>query len=117
MLPINRRVKKESFEKIMKEGVFFHADNFYLRFLDRKDNLPSVFSFVVPAKVKKTSVGRHLIKRKMTAVVEKALANIVSGFSVVVFAKKDVSVLPYGEIKKEILALLVKAKILNKGSF
>ena len=113
MLPIKRRVKKESFPKIMKDGVFLHAPNLYLRFLDRKDESPSLFGFVVPNKVKKTSVGRHLIKRKMSAVVEKALSDIKSGLSVIIFCKKDVSTLSYTEIEKEILELLMKAKILS----
>lgn len=98
----------------MKEGLFVHANNFYLKVLNRKDTLPSLFAFIVPSKVKKTSVGRHLIKRKMTAVVEKVLLSIKPGFSILMFAKKDVSVIPYTEIEKEILDLLVKAKMLNE---
>ena len=97
----------------MKEGVFFHATNFYLRLLDRNDGLPTLFAFVVPNKVKKTSVGRHLIKRKMSAVVEKLLITTKPGFLAILLAKKDVSTLPYKEIEKEIIELLKKAKILN----
>jgi len=106
MLPINSRVKKELFPKIMKEGVFLHGTNFCLRFLDRKDSLPSLFSFVVPNKVKKTSVGRHLIKRRMSAVVEKLLITLKPGISAILFAKKDVTKVPFEEIEKEITELL-----------
>jgi len=113
MLPIKRRVKKESFSKIMKDGVFLHAPNLYLRFLDRKDNSPSLFGFVVPNKVKKTSVGRHLIKRRLTAVVEKFLLSTKDGFSCIFFVKKDTTLLPNTEIEKEIIDLLKKAKILS----
>jgi hypothetical protein len=42
MLPIKSRVKKDLFPKIMKEGVFLHSTNFYIRYLDRKDSLPDV---------------------------------------------------------------------------
>ncbi len=108
MLPINSRVKKELFPKIMKEGVFLHGINFYMRFLDRKDSLPSLFSFVVPNKVKKTSVGRHLIKRRMSAVVEKLLITLKPGISAIIFAKKDVSKAPFGDVEKEIIELLKK---------
>ena len=113
MLPIKRRVKKESFPKIMKDGVFLHAPNFYLRFLDRKDNSPSLFGFVVPNKVKKTSVGRHLIKRKLTVVVEKVLSDTKSGLSCLFFVKKDITLLSSQETEKEIIDLLKKAKILS----
>lgn len=105
----------------MKEGVFVHADNFYLRFLDRKDTLPTIFSFVVPNKVQKTSVGRHLVKRRMTAVVEKVILDAKPGFSVIIFArpngvssgraKKDISKVPFEEVEKEIIELLKKARI------
>jgi ribonuclease P protein component len=113
MLPTKRRVKKESFAKIMKDGVFLHAPNLYLRFLDRKDESPSLFGFVVPNKVKKTSVGRHLIKRKLTAMVEKALPNTKSGLSCLFFVKKDTTLLSDIEIEKEIIDLLKKGKILS----
>lgn len=90
----------------MKEGVFMHSANFYLRFLVRKDEKPSLFGFVVPNKVKKTSVGRHLIKRRMSAVVEKLLITLKPGISAIVFAKKDVSKVAFSEIEKELVELL-----------
>lgn len=117
MLSLKRRVKKESFEKIIKDGVFLRTDNFFVRFLDKKDNLPSRFAFVVPIKVKKTSVGRHLIKRKMTTVVEKIIANSKKGLSCIIFARKDISSLPYIETEKEIVGLLKKTEILNESQF
>lgn len=109
MLPKQSRVKKDLFPKIMKEGVFLHSTNFYMRFLDKKDSLPSLFSFVVPNKVIKTSVGRHLIKRRMSAVVETLLITQKPSISAIIFAKKDVSKVPFGEIEKEIIELLKKA--------
>ena len=99
-----------------------HSPNFYVRFLDRKDSLPSLFSFVVPNKVIKTSVGRHQIKRRMSAVVEKLLIAQKPSISAIIFArpngassgraKKDVSKMPFGEMEKEIVELLRKGKIL-----
>lgn len=108
MLPIKSRVKKDLFPKIMKEGVFLHGNSFYIRFLNRKDSLPSLFSFVVPNKVKKTSVGRHLIKRRMSAVVEKLLITLKPGISAIIFAKKDISRVSFSEIQKELTELLNK---------
>ena len=113
MLPIKRRIKKESFTEIVKGGVFVHLDSFYLIYLDRKDNLPSRFSFVVSSKVNKTSVGRHLLKRRMTKVVEERLLEVKFGFSCLVYAKKGASSLLYSELKTEILKLLIKSKLLN----
>jgi ribonuclease P protein component len=114
MLPIKRRINKDSFTKAMKEGVFVHSTNFYLRLLARKDTKPSLFAFIVPAKIRKTSVGRHLIKRKMSAVIEKTLKDIKEGYSCFIFAKKDVSALPYRNIEAEIMSLLKEVKMLNE---
>jgi ribonuclease P protein component len=113
MLPTKRRIKKEFFPKIVKEGLFVHSNNFYLRLLDRKDQQPSLFAVVVPIKVKKTSVGRHLIKRKIIAAVESYLSNTLPGYSSIIFVKKDTSLLPYREIKNEVQELLIKAQTLK----
>lgn len=115
MLPIKRRVKKESFEKIMKEGVFVHSPSFYIRILDRKDDTVSLFGFVVPAKVKKTSVGRHKIKRKMTVIIEKNIKAIKNGLSCLFFLKKDISINTNINIEEEMVELFKKAKMLNEG--
>ncbi len=120
MLPINRRLKKASFEEIMKDGLFLHGDSFYARILAPTSLklrgaslIPSKFAFVVPVKVKKTSVGRHLIKRRMSTVVEKLLITLKPAFSMVIFAKKDVSKLPFSAIEQEITELLRKGKLLS----
>lgn len=113
MLPIKRRIKKELFPRIAKEGSFVHGDNFYFRLLENKDEKPSLFAFVVSAKVKNTSVGRHLIKRQLSAVIEGVLETIRGGFYCIVYVKNDVSHLPHQAIKKEIIKLLEKARLLK----
>lgn len=113
MLPTKLRVKKELFPEIAKKGSFLSGENVYIRFLDRKDNKATHFSFIVPVKVDKTSVGRHRIKRKMTAAVEKSLSNLGTGLSILIYAKKDLSALPLSQIEEEILKLLSKIKTLN----
>jgi len=114
MLSIKRRVRKQSFVEIMKEGVFLHSPSFYLRFISKNDTSPSLFGFVVPNKVKKTSVGRHLIKRKISSIVEKVLLTVKPGYWVIIFTKKDVSALPLSKIEKEIIELLKEGKMLNE---
>ena len=113
MLPTKRRVKKEFFAQIVTTGRTLHGQNFYLKYLDRKDKNPTLFSFVVSSKVRKTSVGRHLLKRKMSAAVETVINEVKPGLFVIFFAKKALSSPPYSEIKKEISALLIKVGALN----
>lgn len=106
MLPIKRRVKKEFFPEIMKKGLVLSGQHFYLHYLDRKDDKISLFSFVVPSKVKKTSVGRHLVKRKISIVIEKNITKFKPGFSTIIIVKKDPAALIYSQIEKEILDLV-----------
>ncbi len=117
MLPTNRRVKKDFFTKIMKNGVYLYGENFYLRYLDRKDEKPSLFSIVVSSKVQKTSVGRHASKRKISSVIEEGYLKSKPGFSVIIFCKKEVTAIPHKEVKREIFELLSKSGMLNKVEF
>ena len=121
MLPTKRRIKKDSFSEILKKGVFVHGTNLYLCLLPKnkailreKEENPSLFGFVVSSKVKKTAVGRHFIKRKLSASIEENLNSIKNGFYCLFFVKKDISTLPYLEIKTEVLNLLKKAKMLSE---
>ncbi len=106
MLAQARRVKKELFPTVLKSGRTFFGQAFYVKVLKRKDLGPSLFSFVVPAKVLKTSVGRHKLKRQMSSVVEKVLINDQKGLNIIFFVKNK----PKNkiEIKQEILDLLLK---------
>jgi ribonuclease P protein component len=113
MLSTKNRVKKESFIKIMKDGVFLHSPNFCLRFIDQKNNLSPLFGVIVAKKVKKTAVGRHLIKRKVNFIVEVFLKNVKSSISCLIFVKKDISSSLSIEIKKEIMDLFKKGYLLN----
>lgn len=113
MLPAKRRVKKESFTEIMKEGVFVSGQNLYLRFKVKNGSTPSLFAFVVPNKVEKTSVGRHLLKRRLSGVVEKLLIDVKSGTSIIFMVKNNFSLLSSIELEKEIYSLLKRANLLK----
>lgn len=51
-------------DSIISSGKTIRSDNVYIRFLP---NETVKFAAIVPKKVAKTSVGRHLLKRKMFA--------------------------------------------------
>jgi len=117
MLPIKRRLKKEPFTQVMKKGLFEHSSSLYLKYLRSQRENPSLFAFVVPVKVEKTSVGRHLSKRRVTSVVEKLLSQIKPGFLGIIFLKKNIAHLSYLELEDEIRNLLIKLKMLNEKAF
>lgn len=70
-------------------------------------------AFVVSTKVKKTSVGRHLIKRRMSAAVENLWGELGKGLALVFTCNKDISKQTFEEIKSEVWELLLKAGALN----
>lgn len=113
MLPAKRRVKKTLFPNIVKNGAYFHSPNLYLRVWDGKNILPSLFSFIIPAKVIKTAVGRHKSKRQVSAIIEGILDKIKPGYQCLFFVKKNILPLPYAQIEKEVIDLLQNAKLLN----
>lgn len=107
MLPAKNRVKKEAFPNIVKNGKLFSGNFFYSRCLDRGDKGPNLFSFVVPSKAVKTSVGRHQLKRQASAVIEDVYARFAKqGFSIIIFAKNGISKKSYSQIQKDILDLV-----------
>jgi len=113
MLPKDRRINKGSFDEILKKAPFFHTDTFFSRVLMRKDKQPSLFAVVVTVKVEKTSVGRHLIKRRILGVLEKLLINTKPGLSCIIYCKKNLLTFSFKEVEKETINLLIKSKVLN----
>ena len=112
MLPTKNRLKKEDFSTILKKGRFLHGQNLYIKYL-KSENIDDIsrFSIVVPAKVQKTSVGRHLVKRRVSAAVEKLLKSSKPQYLCAFFVKtKEENGKILGQETEE---LLKKAGILN----
>lgn len=96
----------------MKGGRFFLTSNLGLRAVSGYAETTKA-AFVVSSKVKKTSVGRHLIKRRLSAAVENLWAEIRNGLALIFTCNKDISGKTLAEIKSEVKELLQKAGALN----
>jgi ribonuclease P protein component len=113
MLPTVRRVKKQDFPQVMRSNLVFYGKNINLKVFDRKDEKPTKFSFVVSSKIQKSAVKRHIIKRRLSSVIENRVNSYKKGMSLVFLATKDLSEAPYGDISTEIEELSIKTKTLK----
>jgi ribonuclease P protein component len=117
MLPKKYRINKAFFASGLTGGKFYNGENITLRVFGQDNNIElenkSIFSIVVPSKIEKLSVGRHLVKRRVSAVLEANLNQIRPGFAVVVSVKKNMKDQGFSLINKEVIFLLEKANLLK----
>lgn len=107
------RVTTEEFDVVMKQGRIFHVPHFTLRLIEEKGLTKSLFSVVAPKSVTKLAVSRNKLKRQMRVALKGAIQPDLKGYKGILFAKKGVTILPYSQIKDEIVYLVKKAGILE----
>lgn len=102
MLSRKYRATRENIEECIKKGSTIFSNFLYAKASKNDLTLPS-FSIVVSKKVEKSSVGRHLIKRRISDALEVSLPKISPEFkkTLVIFAKNSKTTTPYLEIRKE----------------
>ena len=79
--------------------------------VSRKDAKKAGFAIVVSKKIEKTSVGRHALKRKISAAIEDNIKKMNPDFkkTIVFFPKKTEKLVSYTETKKEVDEILKKS--------
>ena len=115
MIPRKYRATRIDIENTIKTGINLDSPILYAKVRacppkEGKDPENTGFAIVISKKVEKTSVGRHLIKRRISDVIEKNLNKIKPDFkkTVVIFAKKTDKIPSYAEIKKDLESILIK---------
>ena len=109
MLPRKFRAKKIDIGQTVKGGMNIPGSFLYAK-VSRFDVEHAGFAVVISKKVEKTSVGRHLLKRRINASIESHLPHLQPEFKkvIVFFPKKSKKTLTYSEIKKEVEEILNK---------
>ncbi len=109
MIPRKYRATRIDIENTIKTGITLDSPTVYAK-VSGKAPEKTGFAIVISKKVEKTSAGRHLIKRRISDVIEKNLSKIKPDLkkTVVVFAKKAEKVPSYAEIKKDLESILPK---------
>ncbi len=102
MLKQEYRAKKADIEETIKSG----------KAISREYKEAPGFAFIVSKKTEKTSVGRHYIKRKTTALFEAELPKMKESFKKVMifFPKKTENRIDFAKLKKEMIDILTKAE-------
>jgi ribonuclease P protein component len=106
-------ISSEDFAKVQKEGTVFQSDNFGIAYLDRGDNDPSRFGFIVSTKVAKDAVDRNRCRRAMSEAVRINSVNLDGGHDVVFLAKTGISRISTSDIMREVRVSLKKAGLLT----
>jgi ribonuclease P protein component len=103
MLAIKYRLTGSSdFVKVQSEGKTFQSVNFGVAILDRKDDNPPRFAFIVSTKIAKDAVDRNTIKRHMSETVRLMTGEIKNGLDIVFLAKTSIMRIPADQIVREV---------------
>lgn len=86
MFSRKNRIPREKLEEIIKQSKSLGGDFFNIKFSENNLNFPR-FSVIVSKKVCKSSVGRHLLKRRLVSVIRANFGNFTSDYGV--FSNKD----------------------------
>ena len=103
MLNRKYRATRLDIEETIKTGTSILGDFLYTK-MSRKDGEKFGFAIVVSKKNEKTSVGRHLIKRRISSYIEKNLSRINPKFkkTIVFLIKKTKEPLDYKKVEKDV---------------
>lgn len=97
-----RMRKATDFSKTYKFGKSYNESSFYIKSL--KSNYPSSsFAVVVPKKVSSKAVERNKFRRQIYEIIRNNIANINSGYTIIITVKKDIYLIKYQELEKNIL--------------
>ena len=109
MLSRKYRATRKDIEDAIKSGIMISGDFLYAKVSRINTEKPS-FAIVISKKIEKTSVGRHHIKRIISAAIESNLPKMNSDFkkTVVFFPKKSEKPVSYDLIKKNVEEILKK---------
>lgn len=114
MLPSKYRLKKRSsFARVELTGKVSQFPSFGLGILDRGDNDPSLFGFVISTKISKLAVTRNRIKRILSDAVRLNYKLIRPGFDVVFLAKPSIVKSKSEDLKKEVERALKDVSLLQ----
>lgn len=118
MLPVKYRIKKEFLPLTLKQSKVFPSPDFSLRVHFRSlnetnFNKPAKLAIIVSKKVSPLSVTRHLIKRRISTVLEKIWPSIPDNLDIIIQAQRDLSQLSFPDLDKKLIDLLKTAQILK----
>lgn len=109
MIKWKYRATRSNIDETMKTGTSVSGRFLYAK-ISKNEAKDMGFAIVISKKIEKTSVGRHLVKRKISSYIEENLPKINPFFkkTVVFIVKKIDSPIDYTEVKKDVEFILEK---------
>jgi ribonuclease P protein component len=111
MLPSPYKFTKEDFEEVEEKGQVLQFGDFGASFLERGDDKPSRFGFIVSNKISKDATGRNRVKRALREAVRQSLWQAKKGTSVLFLAKTTIANKSTEEIMIQVRSALGKMGI------
>lgn len=103
----------KDYARVQDEGKVVQSENFGMAYLNRKDDLPSRFGFVISTKVAKDAVDRNRYKRAMSEAVRIETINLTTGYDVVFLAKPIILKASTVVVMKEVKNTLKKLGLIK----
>lgn len=97
-----RLTANADFKRVQELGSTFQSVNFGIAYLNRKDDQPTRFGFVISTKIAKDAVDRNTIRRHMSETVRRMTNDIKDGYDIVFLAKTTVIRIPAESLVREI---------------
>lgn len=113
MLSRSNRMSGRQVESVIRKGRITHSPFFIVRFILDGGDGSTRLSAVVPVKVGKTSVTRHLVRRRIYEAVRPLSVEISSGTHTVIMAKQPALSTKPLEMRADLRAIFVKAGLLR----
>lgn len=105
-------IGSKDYSRVQEEGKVFQSENFGVAYLNRNDDLPIRFGFIVSTKVAKDAVDRNRLKRAMSEAVRSETINLKSGFDVVFLAKTNILRTSTADLMKEVKIALKQLSLI-----
>lgn len=110
---VYRLTKKKEFEQTKEKGKLYQSGSFGMLVLDRGDNEPSKFGFVISTKIAKDAVIRNKTKRALRESVRQTLSYMKPGYNVVFLTKQAITRAYTHDIMDEVKKNLESAGIVE----
>lgn len=113
MLPRSQRLNKMEVAQTIAKGRSLGDRRLSLRLLAAADTAPSRLAVVVSSRQIKLAADRHLVKRRLRALIRQLAPELLPGFRLVIFCGADCRRLGFGGLRLELLKRLSQAKVLK----
>ncbi|HEX9601272.1 MAG TPA: ribonuclease P protein component, partial [Mariniflexile sp.] len=113
MLSQVNRLPSSEFDKVKSHGKLYQGKFFGISALNRNDNKPSRFGFIISAKISRKAVDRNKIKRLMTKAIRNVVVRIAGGNDIIFLAKRILNTGSETEVVEETHNSLRKVGLLK----